>query len=124
MKNLIAVFAMILMFASTAFAEGELNSVESVKAQLDQNLKAATQIMKQADDIALKEKTFEKMKMAVSMYAHAGKLFQDAMQTYTKLGPNQVNPADVQLAKTSMERCIAQIQGIKQKIQTGAIPAA
>jgi len=109
--------AVLMAFAPLVFG---LESPESYKNEANNGVRAAMQLEQQAvQTLQSGPSDRERLKMALSLYARAGQLFEKAGNTYKALGVNYASSQDAMNAFQAMRGCLDAIEKIKERLGSG-----
>lgn len=91
-------------------------SPETYRSKADSNMIVGQNLVKEARSIMNNNSNPQTLKIALSLYVKAGKLFEEASKTYTALGPNYVTMEMVEGSIQAMNSCVKNANKIKQHI--------
>jgi hypothetical protein len=99
--------------ACPASAQSDPNTVRN---QANNNIQVASRLMDQAASLLRGAPSKPAMKAAIDLYAQAGQLAEQATRIYEALAPQYAGPDDVENSKMMVQRCIENIQHIKERM--------
>ena len=90
---------------------------ETYRQQANADVRAASEILTQAEKIMVGEITRPKAEVGMELYMRAGKLFEKAAIVYENLGAQYSRPEDAANARQAMDLCMNRMKEIKQRLR-------
>ena len=91
---------------------------QSLRMQAASDIQTGSQLMTQAEQLLRSPGvTQQHMKAAMDLYIQAGKLFEEAGNIFTGLGPDYAAPEDVQNSRKAMQNCIDSVKEIQKHLR-------
>ena len=114
MKKLFILFFIIaITFVSISFAQAG-QTPEELRSEAFTKVKLGTDLMKKASEILAREADEASAKAAVTLYAQAGQMFQEAYNVLNYLGEDYVSASDLEGTSKAMDACMKSINGLKE----------
>lgn len=106
-------FIIAFSITNIAFAQSA-QTPEELRAEAFTKVKIGTELMRKASDLLSRGVEESSIKAGISLYAQAGKLFQDAYNVLNYLGEDYVSATDLKGTSQAMQSCMQAINGLKE----------
>jgi hypothetical protein len=106
----------VLMFCLCSVHSSFAQSPETIKEQAFSEVRTASALMERAASAMNNYKSESDLKLALGLFAEAGKLFQNAAGKFQALVPEYASETDLNGCIKAMEACMNAINRIKERL--------
>lgn len=114
MRNTFIVFLLGLLIFSMGTAFGEVRTADMLVNDALNDIKVAQEFMLQANQVLEQGQNRQTVDIALSLYIKAGRLFEEAHNTFKRLGTDYVKREDIEGAYQAMQNCLKAVRELEE----------